>query len=652
MTTYVPQSTRTNLCANPSFELNTNSWQTTLATVGITGTSFAVSGSSVAQLFSAGGLSGLSTSFAPQASLSYSFSASISQDSGNSNTFALRAQVAWYDSSNNLISTSYGSPITPPFLGNTPSFSRASVTDTAPTGAVLGVASLFVTTAVAVNDAFYFDAVLIEQATSLGAYFDGNSTSIPALSNGWIGAANNSQSVQTVYSLQTTPTTYRYLFADLITNQILAELPLTSVSFNTVLNGAGTFTGTLLVTDATETYLNIWAATQPARTALYVERFSDGGKPTLIWGGVVWARDYNSTSQHITINAAEFESYFDRRKVIATSGTSGSQVYKNIDPLLLSQTLIWGAQAFPATGNSNIGVLTSGGSSTIATTATSGDGTTATITLASTHSFLVGDTVVVYGVTPTGYNGTVVLTAVGTNTVSYLNSTTGSQTVAGTVNAAVSKTYFDAELKSVLAAIQDLSHASASGFDFKIKVAYDGAFNPTKTFTTGYPRLGTAYSSTNASAPVFEFPGNVVEYTLFEDGSLTANFIYAVGVGNGQGKLNRYVYDSAQWTAGWPLLEGSTNYGDISSQSLLTHLAQGQLNAVKNPPISLKIIYPPSQDPILGSYNLGDDVRIRINDDRAGQVDDYYRVVAIAVTPGENNQGERATLTLTQKGAV
>jgi hypothetical protein len=100
------------------------------------------------------------------------------------------------------------------------------------------------------------------------------------------------------------------------------------------------------------------------------------------------------------------------------------------------------------------------------------------------------------------------------------------------------------------------------------------------------------------------------------------------------------------------LLEGATNYGDVSNQSLLDNLASGQLAAVKNPPQSLRITYPPYVDPILGSYNLGDDVRVRINDDRAGQVDDYYRIVSIAVTPGENNQGERAILTLTQKGAV
>jgi hypothetical protein len=42
-------------------------------------------------------------------------------------------------------------------------------------------------------------------------------------------------------------TTYRYLLADLVTNEIIAELPLTGVSFTQQLNQAGTFQGHLLL---------------------------------------------------------------------------------------------------------------------------------------------------------------------------------------------------------------------------------------------------------------------------------------------------------------------------------------------------------------------------------------------------------------------
>jgi hypothetical protein len=73
----------------------------------------------------------------------------------------------------------------------------------------------------------------------------------------------------------------------------------------------------------------------------------------------------------------------------------------------------------------------------LATTATAGSAGTATITFAAqtVAPFIVGQTIVVAGVTPTGYNGTYTVTACTTTTVQYANATTGAQTVAGTVTA-------------------------------------------------------------------------------------------------------------------------------------------------------------------------------------------------------------------------
>jgi hypothetical protein len=73
----------------------------------------------------------------------------------------------------------------------------------------------------------------------------------------------------------------------------------------------------------------------------------------------------------------------------------------------------------------------------LATTATAGSAGTATITFATqtVAPFVVGQTIVVAGVTPTGYNGTYTVTACTTTTVQYANATTGAQTVAGTVTA-------------------------------------------------------------------------------------------------------------------------------------------------------------------------------------------------------------------------
>jgi hypothetical protein len=57
--------------------------------------------------------------------------------------------------------------------------------------------------------------------------------------------------------------------------------------------------------------------------------------------------------------------------------------------------------------------------------------------MTSATNAAVGDLITVAGVTPTGYNGTFVVTAVSNTspfTVSYANATTGAQTVAGTVS--------------------------------------------------------------------------------------------------------------------------------------------------------------------------------------------------------------------------
>ena len=69
------------------------------------------------------------------------------------------------------------------------------------------------------------------------------------------------------------------------------------------------------------------------------------------------------------------------------------------------------------------------------TTATSGNGTTATLSFAtrSLAPFTVGQVIQVAGVTPAGYNGTYTVTDCTTSTVSYANTTTGSQTVSGTI---------------------------------------------------------------------------------------------------------------------------------------------------------------------------------------------------------------------------
>ena len=70
---------------------------------------------------------------------------------------------------------------------------------------------------------------------------------------------------------------------------------------------------------------------------------------------------------------------------------------------------------------------------TAPTISAAGNGTTATIGFSGTYTFTIGDTVVVSGVIPTGYNGTYTVTGATANTVSFASTTTGAQTSPGTV---------------------------------------------------------------------------------------------------------------------------------------------------------------------------------------------------------------------------
>jgi hypothetical protein len=358
-------------------------------------------------------------------------------------------------------------------------------------------------------------------------------------------------------------TQYRYLLADVITNQILAELSLTNVNFTQQLNTSGTFTGDLLLSGVDSAGLNVLNSTIPGRCAIYVDRSG-----VLVWGGIVWQREYDSLSQHLKISAREFESYFERRRITSTLS------YTNVDQLTVAQSLIQAAQSVPY---GNIGV-----------------------------------------VIPSSTSGVL-----------------------------ISQTYYSYEFKTYFNALSDLSKNN-NGFDFNITVAYDGDGNPTKTLQLGYPRLGNAYSATSATVPTFILPaGNIVQYNYKEDGTKAVNTVYATGAGSNEGKLISTGVDATKTASGWPLLEDSTNYSNITDATLLLGLANGQVLSASYPPQTLQIVAPPYVDPIFGTYNIGDQARVVITDPfYPTEFDGNFRIIGFNVTPGEN-AAERVTLTLT-----
>jgi hypothetical protein len=109
-----------------------------------------------------------------------------------------------------------------------------------------------------------------------------------------------------------TDVTYRYFLTDLVSNEVLAEVPFSGVSYERQLRKAGSFSGTIPVIAATSK-LNLYESTMPGRTGLYVMR-----NDVCVWGGIVWARTYSESSKTLSVDASEFISYFYHRHIWQT----------------------------------------------------------------------------------------------------------------------------------------------------------------------------------------------------------------------------------------------------------------------------------------------------------------------------------------------
>jgi hypothetical protein len=105
---------------------------------------------------------------------------------------------------------------------------------------------------------------------------------------------------------------YRYFTADILSNSVIAEIPLKSVSYERAIKGAGDFSGKIPVIDGNAA-LNLYESTMPGKTAIYVVRNN-----VCVWGGIIWSRSYNAKQRVMTINGSEWTSYFYHRNIWKT----------------------------------------------------------------------------------------------------------------------------------------------------------------------------------------------------------------------------------------------------------------------------------------------------------------------------------------------
>lgn len=107
---------------------------------------------------------------------------------------------------------------------------------------------------------------------------------------------------------------YRYFTTDLLTNQVLAEIPFVNVSYERAIKASGAFSGEIpILPTELNNSMDMYENTMPGKTALYVVR--DG---ICVWGGIIWSRSYNAVSRTLSVEGSEFTSYFHHRIIWKT----------------------------------------------------------------------------------------------------------------------------------------------------------------------------------------------------------------------------------------------------------------------------------------------------------------------------------------------
>lgn len=145
---------------------------------------------------------------------------------------------------------------------------------------------------------------------------------------------------------------FTILAADLLTNEVIAELPghnLTFASRHKTSQNAGFV---VPMGDQRLKKIDIANATRPGRTAIYIDY-----KGSLVWGGIVWARAYSASAGTLTINGSETLSFYDKQDIPVTLRFKQIDQFEIFRQIIASITALDGGDILLAIDSSLSGVL-------------------------------------------------------------------------------------------------------------------------------------------------------------------------------------------------------------------------------------------------------------------------------------------------------
>lgn len=372
---------------------------------------------------------------------------------------------------------------------------------------------------------------------------------------------------------------YSYLFSDLATNRRLEELPLSDVQFGQTLNKSETFQGTLTLGNPRLNVKNPYDITTPCRRCVYVLR---DGVPK--WGGIIWTRSYDSTTNQVTIGAADWWSYFSHRKVLPVLALNqradGQRVapdptyvanqpttYFGIDQNQIARNLVTQAQA--AAGG-NIGIQL--------------DGSLSGIIRQETYN---------------GYDNTWVSDAL-------------------------------ANLANII-----------DGPDILFDVGpTDSAGRPTRLLRLGTPQLGAPGRPWR-----WELGGNLLSYQWPSDGTRYASRVFAAGNGTEEAALIQVSENRSRYDIGWPLAESETSYSTVSDPDDLQGHADSDQATSTLPVVVPQLVVRGEVWPTYDQIGVGDQGIVSIQDQFfTTKLTTAMRIVSANVSPAETV--EKVTLSM------
>ena len=374
---------------------------------------------------------------------------------------------------------------------------------------------------------------------------------------------------------------YQVLVADLITGRVLGEIPATAAKWSHVRNAPGQLDVTVSITQPPEILVAL-GATIPGSVARIGGAIVRDG--VIVAGGVWWTWDADFSAGTLSLHGEGWHSYVRRRTLRANLSYTDRDQTSVIAKALVDYT------------------QTPGQTPTIDTSGVVASGQLRDRTWRASERNNVKRALESYDL--------------------------ASENVQ-----LRDRTWLAGERNNVGQLLEDLA-ATENGFSFRYDTVRVGDALQAR-FITG-PDVG------RKTPLVFEEGKNITTLSAQGDGTAVVTHVDGVGAGEGDAGL-RTTQANAGLIGVYPLLDDVESHTDVSILSTLAGYARRRLARGKAPVVLPKIAVNPAADPVLGSYTVGDVVRVRSGYGLV-TVDDPYLIVQIDGTL-DRSGGEKVEIT-------